>query len=246
MNSRLTILVLTALIALGVVVPAIGQTTTVAPKVKPDLSARALAKARLALLTARSAKSQSRVAARTAQAAVNTATDAKTAAAATQAALDSTKVQSGSAAGAIGTESKSYVQLAGGPSVTVDVPSSGLIEVWAQATFAGEGAIALFEDGQLMPGQSQFCAPNEEGRALIAVLETAEPLEENTVATPGAIGFGGFGGPLICGTFGPPSSVLFQTTPGKHTYELRYQLAECPCSPGVTFSKRSLRVAPRL
>src|SRR5262249_44727886 len=125
-------------------------------------------KARLALLTARSAKSESRRAVRTAESAQIAAGNAKSQAAATQAALDSTHIQSSLASGAVSTAEESYVQLPGGPSVSVDVPSSGLIEVWAQVTFAGEGAVALFEDGQRMKGQSEGCAPEFASSALLA------------------------------------------------------------------------------
>jgi hypothetical protein len=52
------------------------------------------------------------------------------------------------------------------------------------------------------------------------------------------MGFGGF-----CATVGAPSPVTFQTTPGAHTYELRY--AFCGCSgTEVTFSNRRLWVNP--
>lgn len=240
MNSRLTVLALACVLVAAIAVPAIAKPAKVTPKVA-QLSTRALAKARLALLTARSAKGQSRVAARTAQAAVNTANDAKSSAASTQAALEGTKIQSGYAGGGVETESKSYVQLAGGPSVTVEVPSSGLIEVWAQVKFRGEGAVGLFEDGQRMSGQSEYCAPEEEGSALLASYVG----EAITLSTPSTLSF-----PAFCGNEGPPAGVLFQTTPGRHTYELRYQFGECGCGGGsgepAVFSNRLLRVAPRL
>lgn len=234
MNSRLTFLALVAVLIAAFAVPALAAPTEVTPKVT-QLSTRALAKARLALLTARSAKSQSRVAARTAQAAVNTANDAKTTAASTQAALEATKVQSDYAAGGVTTESEAFAQLAGGPSVAVTVPASGLIEVWAQATMSEPGAVSLYEDGQQMAGQAQNCGPEEIGGVLFAGF----PLGPGaTIAsTPATAGF--------CSTEGAPGSVLFQTSPGKHTYELRYSVG-CGCAPEVTFSKRLLRVAPRL
>ncbi len=234
MNSRILILALAAIFVIAVAVPALGQTNEVTPTVTKDLSTRALAKARLALLTARSAKSQSRVAARTAGAAVNTANDAKAAATATQASLDSTRIVSGLAAGSVTTESEKFVQLPGGPSVTANVPSSGLIEVWAQATMIESGAVALYEDGQSMAGQSEECAHGPGEGALFSSPIFGEPV---TVGTPASLG--------SCSVEGPPGSVLFQTSPGKHTYELRYEI-NCGCSPEVTFSKRSLRVGPRL
>lgn len=234
MKRRLTILVLVALALIGAAVPALAQQTQVAPKLDRQSAVRALAKARLALLTARSAKSESRRAARTAQAAVNSATDAKGASAATQATLESTRIQSGTAGGSATTSAEDYVQLPGGPSVTVTAPASGLIEVWAQARLSDGGAVALFEDNQLMPGQGENCGPGEEGRALISSFG-GEPVTVGTPGTPSFIG---------CGSLGPPAGVLFQTSPGPHTYELRY--ASCGCAPEVAFSQRLLRVAPRL
>lgn len=238
MNSRLTLLALVAVLLAAFAVPALAAPNQATPSVQ-SISTRALAKARLALLTARSAKSQSRTAARTANAAVNTANEAKGAATATQATLDSTRISSGLASGAASTTSESYVQLPGGPSVSVTVPASGLIEVWAQVTAAGSGAVALFEDGQRMQGQSQECAPSMASSALLAI-DSGGP-EPFTAATPSAVGFFG---PIVCGVDGPPAGVLFQTTPGAHAYELRYQ--RCGCEPEVTFSNRLLRVAPRL
>jgi hypothetical protein len=229
------VLALAAILVIAVAVPALGQTNEVAPTVTQSLSTRALAKARLALLTARSAKSQSRVAARTAGAAVNTANDAKATATATQASLDSTRIVSGLAAGSVTTESEKFVQLPGGPSVTVNVPSSGLIEVWAQATMNESGAVALYEDGQSMAGQSEECAHAPGEGALFSF--PFPPGELVTVGTPASFG--------SCAVEGPPGSVLFQTSPGKHTYELRYEI-NCGCTPEVTFSKRLLRVGPRL
>ena len=235
MNSRLTVFALVAVLLAAFAVPALAAPTETTPDVQ-SLSTRALAKARLALLTARSAKSQSRTAARTAGAAVNSANEAKGVAAAVQATLDSLRVKSGLAPGTVGTEEEKFVQLPGGPAVTVTVPASGLIEVWAQVTVAEEGAAALFEDGQKMAGQGESCGGGFD-TALISV-KFAGP-EPTTIATPGAPGFVG------CGVLGPPGSVLFQTSPGTHTYELRYEA--CGCAPGeADFSNRLLRVAPRL
>jgi hypothetical protein len=241
MNRRLLFLLMTVVLVIGLVVPALGQVDTVAPTIDRQSMARAVAKARLALLTARSAKSESRRAARTAQAAVNTANDAKGIATTTQASLDSTKVQSAVAAGGVTTDSPTFVQLSGGPSVTVTVPSSGLIEVWAQATMTDAGAVSLYEDGQQMAGQDEEIC----GDAGFGVLFAGAPFGPGptvTIGTPAVASFGG------CGTTGAPGPVMFQTTPGTHTYELRYTF-DFACSCGgtdVTFTNRLLRVAPRL
>jgi hypothetical protein len=236
MSSRLTILVLAAILALGVAVPALGQSSQVTPRVAHGLPVRALAKARLALLTARSAKGQASRALKASQAAEEVVAGAKSAAAATKATLDSTGIQSAFAPGIVSTESEKYIQLPGGPSVALDVPSSGLLEVWAQVRFAEEGAVALFEDGQQMAGQAEHCGPGDEGGALLSS-QFNEPITLATPSTPP------FASPF-CGVEGPPSGVLFQTSYGHHIYELRYE--SCGCSPEVTFSKRLLRVAPRL
>ncbi|HEV7771407.1 MAG TPA: hypothetical protein VGO66_12225 [Solirubrobacterales bacterium] len=245
MNSRLTVLAVTAVLLAAFAVPALAAPSEATPDVQ-GISTRALAKARLALLTARSAKAESRRAARTAQAAINTSNDAvktageaKSATAATQATLDSTKVQSAFAAGGVATSSKKFVQLPGGPSVTVSAPPSGLIEVWAQATMSDAGAVSLYEDGQQMLGQNEFefCVNEESGGSLFAASGIGPP-GPATLGTPSPAGF--------CGTEGAPGSVLLQTTPGSHTYELRYELLECGCAPDVMFSKRLLRVGPRL
>jgi len=244
MNRKLTILGLAAILVLAVAVPALGASSTVTPTVSEDLSVRALAKARLALLTARSAKSESRRAVRTAEAAMNAANEAKsTSKGATgpagPAGTSAPAIQSGLAAGAVTTESETFTQLPGGPKVTVTVPSSGLIEVWGQATMSDAGAVSLYEDGQQMPGQNEFefCVNAGSGGALFAAGGIGPP-GAATLGTPSPSGF--------CGTEGAPGSVLFQTTPGSHTYELRYELLECGCAPEVTFTDRLLRIAPRL
>lgn len=246
MNRKLTILGLATILVLAVAVPALGAGSTVTPSVSEDLSVRALAKARLALLTARSAKSESRRAVRTAEAALNTANKASGPTGATGAAgpagatgPSAGAVQSDSVAAAVTTEEEEFTQLPGGPKVTVTVPSSGLIEVWGQATMSDAGAVSLYEDGQQMPGQNEFefCVNAGSGGALFAAGGIGPP-GAATLGTPSPSG--------LCGTEGPPGSVLFQTTPGSHTYELRYELLECGCAPEVTFTDRLLRIAPRL
>jgi hypothetical protein len=264
MDRRFAVLLLAAILVTAIAVPALAGQTTVAPSLDRKSVASALAKAKRALKIARSASSKVKAAREEARAATGQALAAKAAAAgaqlaaggakkaadeagaaaaATQAALDGTKVQKAVAAPEVETESETYVALEGGPSVTVDVPASGLVEVWAQVTIEGEGAVALFQDGTLMPGQSEFCAPEEEGRALLAALAAGGPGEPVTVATPSALSFGPT---FVCGSFGPPAPVLFETTEGEHIYELRYKY--CGCEEEVTagFSQRRLYVGPRL
>jgi hypothetical protein len=157
----------------------------------------------------------------------------------TQAVLNSTKVVSDLKPGTVSTDSQAYVDL-GGPSVGVAVPASGLVDVWARVDIednADGGAAALFEDGQLVPGQAQLCDPDIP-RALL-LWEGTSSGDTISVGTPSAlISFGG------CGTLGPPGPVQIQTSPGNHTYELRYA-DPCPCG-SSQFSNRLLRLAPRL
>ncbi len=156
--------------------------------------------------------------------------------------VDSTRVVSNTAAGtATATSGTTDYQAApDGPRVTVTVPQSGLIEVWATVTVeSDEGAVALFRDGNVVPipGQDGIC---DLDNALLMTQVGGGPL---TISTPPSVpGFGG-----ICGTVGDaPAPVLFNQPPGEHTYELRY--ADCGCSPGddAVFTNRTLRVGPRL
>jgi hypothetical protein len=158
----------------------------------------------------------------------------------TQAVLNSTKVVSGQEPGTVSTDSQAYVDL-GGPSVAVAIPQSGLVDVWARVDIednADGGAVALFEDGQLVPGQAQLCDPDI-ARALL-LWEGTSSGDVITVGTPSALIPPGIG----CGTLGPPGPVQIQTSPGNHTYELRYA-DPCPCG-SSQFSNRLLRLAPRL
>jgi hypothetical protein len=135
-------------------------------------------------------------------------------------------------------EENAWVDL-GGPSVTVTAPASGLIEVIAQADVDDDGAVTLFEDGQQVPDQDPngFCDTNA---PLTDVLlsNSAGPGGPVTLATPGGAGF------LTCGVLGAPGPNVFKTSPGSHTYELRY--ADCGCSGAdAAFNDRTLTVAPR-
>jgi hypothetical protein len=242
MNRKLTVLALAAVLALAIVVPSLAQPATVSPRVSSALSQRAMRMARTSLRTARSAKRQSRAAEELAQSAEGTAKAASASAAATQAALNATHVVSGVVAAAATTESETLVALPGGPSVDVTVPASGLIEVWAQARTNESGAVSLFEDGKPMAGQLELepCG----GKPGAGILFSGGPVESEPtllIGTPGTITVAG-----ICATLGPPGPVLFQTTPGQHSYELRYESCGCagPSTP-VTFSDRRLFVAPR-
>jgi hypothetical protein len=261
MDRKTLLLLLVAILVTVASVPALaGQKTTVTPSLDRKSLRGALTTARRALRTARTASSNATFAQETAKAAADQAAAAKAAAdaaqgtanaaqgtansaqstangaqstaAATQALLESTRVKSAMTKAEAGTESESFVQLPGGPSLTATAPSSGLIEVWAQATIEGGGAVSLFEDGHQMPGQAELCS-HENGGALFAAFGGPEP---EVVSTPASNGF--------CGTQGAPGPVMFETTPGPHEYELRY--GTCGCPEEVLFSNRLLRVGPRL
>ncbi|MFN8111952.1 MAG: hypothetical protein U0R51_02005 [Solirubrobacterales bacterium] len=156
--------------------------------------------------------------------------------------LDGLTVRSDSDAGTVTTGSDTdYVDL-GGPNVNVDVPESGLIEVWATVTFddPSDGQVALYEDGERVPIDDGLgvCSGGSLGDVLLSAF--AGPGGDVTLSTPAAPILG-----LGCGTPGQGASpVLFETTPGGHTYDLRY--ADCGCEPGdASFSDRTLRVSGR-
>ncbi|MBS1863990.1 MAG: hypothetical protein JSS68_20015 [Actinobacteria bacterium] len=251
MSRRALVTVLAAAIALAVAIPALADSGTSARTASVHrLSKRALAKAKVALRLSRGAKRTAHRAASTATVAqsaavgaVKTAVSAgeKAAVAARQAeeakgVVASARPQAGFAAAEVATESESFVKLDGGPAVTLTVPQSGLIQVWAQATLGGEGAVALFEDGKPMPGQGCEPSPGPEAPLFAAPGSSSGSGETFTIGTPAD---------LSCGSFGPPGPVLFQTAPGRHEYELRY--ASCGCEPPLakaTFSQRRLVVQP--
>lgn len=128
------------------------------------------------------------------------------------------------------TDSTTYVSL-GGPSLSVTVPASGMFQVTASAKApAGEGAVSLYEDGEQVPDQGgDIC-----GGGVGTLFDTPGEQMVATYGTPAA--FTSYG----CATVGAPGPVLFETTPGEHTYELRYMSQNCGCSPEATFSNRRL------
>jgi hypothetical protein len=125
----------------------------------------------------------------------------------------------------------------GGPSVTVAVPDSGLVEVWAQAEIRDDdgGAVALFVDNVVQNvSDAGFCGDAgvliefEGGGAGDFVNFSTPPTPSVTVG---------------CANVGAPGPLLIQTTPGTHTFELRY--SECVCGGSAEFRHRVLRVAAR-
>lgn len=145
------------------------------------------------------------------------------------------------------TSSPTFAELPGspGPSVTVTVPESGTIQVAASVVAVnGDGAVSLYRDGVQMPEQSDICVPDAGGGLWLpgvlfdanADFNAPDPVRFATGAGAGLMG--------ACSTTGAPSQLVFQTTPGRHTFELRYALSGCGCSPAVSFSERKLWVTP--
>lgn len=135
------------------------------------------------------------------------------------------------------TSSTTFAPLATpGPSVVVDVPASGAILVAASVVAAdGDGLVGLYEDGRPFAAATGWCSSELPGTLFEAPADAADdPVRYSTAA----------GGLMGCLNFGPPLALLLETTPGRHTYELRYALDDCGCSTEVTFSDRRLWVTP--
>jgi hypothetical protein len=271
MSRRAVVLILAGVIAAAVAIPAVANpsTTAVTASVK-GLSKRALAKAKDSLRIARKANRAARratkaatdatVAARAAQGTASAAgstaagalraatsagekaAGAEQSAAQAKAEAASTRAQVGLASGSVETASVDFVKLGGGPVVTVDVPASGLVQVWGQALLENEGsddaAVSLYVDGQPAAGQAE-CGPVAKVLFSGTSLAPGEPILFGTPATLNAFG--------TCGTLGAPGPVLIRAAAsGEHSFELRY--AACTCSGGTPevaiFSQRRLVVAP--
>ena len=115
-----------------------------------------------------------------AQQAESDAAAALTAADNVSARVDTTKIVEANVGGtaSVTTDGYSADPASPGPSVTVNVPSSGYIEVWASARLQTEGAVGLVENGQEVNlGQEGFCTGGSPGpdNALFADLAGAAP-----------------------------------------------------------------------
>jgi hypothetical protein len=267
MQTRSFLVAIALVLALAIVTPTLGATQNrgVVAEQALDISkeAREIAKsakrtanrargaakeatnaANGATAAASSASTKADAATTTANGAATKADAASTAAAGATAKADAVaadlaaaKIKSASANGTVSTTNDTSYEDLGGPSVAITVPASGLIEVWAQANIS-DGAVSLFEDGQQVAGQdpNQFCSgggPPPPGDALIATPGGGSAI----LSTPAEFN------PAGCGSLGPPGSVLFKTSPGDHTYSLRY--AWCSCGSQADFSDRFLAVAPK-
>jgi len=195
----------------------------------------------LALERAKKAKKIAKSARETANQALTTAQQAGQSAQRANDRLDELRIQSASQAGTVSTSSDDYQDL-GGPALTVTVPDSGLVELWAEAAIGSEvgGSVSLFMDGQPHPDQSEFCGTGDAGEeGLFMVLGSGNPGDPpwigGTPTTPGAFSCGSEGG--------SPGSVLIEAPAGQHTFDLRY--ATCGCPGTAEFSDRVLRIAPR-
>jgi hypothetical protein len=134
-------------------------------------------------------------------------------------------VSSNTVSAANATTSNSPVDL-GGPSVTVDVPSGGVVEVFAQAQIAqnGGGANAVgqvyLSEPTLLPTPSQILA--HAGPNLVTTFTSPGTNDANGVVNPGRASWI---------TIAPPA--------GKYTFSLRYA---APGGGTATFQNRTLLV----
>lgn len=109
---------------------------------------------------------------------------------------------------------------------------------------AGDGAVSLFEDGVQVPGQGGGTIGPDSGICLgpdgVLFDLPAAQLVRGPFGTPGPMNLGGY-----CATAGAPGPVTFQTTGGRHTYELRYAF-DCTCGGGdhAAFKNRRIWVNP--
>ncbi|MEA2410352.1 MAG: hypothetical protein QOC77_913 [Thermoleophilaceae bacterium] len=117
-----------------------------------------------------------------------------------------------------------------GPSVTVTVPTSGLVEVYARVHIKnddanGDGQVGLRIDG----AHAEACGGNG---LIILTPVTTQDLDFTTGGS--------------CGTQGAGSSIMVTATPGTHTFDLVYGVGKGGGgSTTVHFSDRRLYVAPR-
>jgi hypothetical protein len=123
-----------------------------------------------------------------------------------------------------------------GPSVTVNVPASGLVEVYAEASFggSGDGFVSLAEDGSVIADQPFCTDPINPSVQVRGILQGGGPAFVPIHSIPG----------ICAGASEPGASsagglLIFHTTPGTHTYKLVYST-----DTGVYVKTRQLSVAP--
>jgi hypothetical protein len=220
-QRRYVILAMAGLLAVGVATPVFGSPAA-------DLALKRAKKAKKIAKTARDAADQALSASQQAGQSAQRANDR----------LDSEMIVSARTNGLVTSDAPvGDPELRDGPSVQVTVPGSGLIEVWSQADVLDDdgGTLALFEDGQPMPGiaDEDFCGDDS---ALLS-MQGGGPGDFETFSTPPTVSL------LGCTNAGAPAPVLLETSPGQHTYEVGY--SECVCGGQAEFQNRVLRIAPR-
>jgi hypothetical protein len=145
----------------------------------------------------------------------------------------------GTVAGPLSTSSASATDL-GGPSVTLTVPPSGLVEIYAGEASAGTGGhsdVFLYEDGNPVAGVE--CDGSSPGLIIADDPPTSPP---TTISTTGT-SYNATTPP--CGTDGGgvPTSLTVHAGSGSHTFKLEYAIGGGPYS--TTFTDSFLSIAPR-
>jgi len=154
---------------------------------------------------------------------------------------DRSKTVVGTLAGPVTATNDTAYEALGGPTVTVTVPPSGLIQLTASAIADGDdGLVALYQDGVQFNTEvpSTLCGLEN---VLFATL-SGDVGDGARWGTPLTVNFFG-----CMGLLGIPSPVEIRTTPGPHTFELRYAVDPCGCGGGggtATFSDIHLEITP--
>jgi hypothetical protein len=136
----------------------------------------------------------------------------------------------GTLAGPVSTSNTAGFVALGGPTVTVTIPASGLLQVAASAIGDDDdGLVSLYQDGSPMADQSGAGVCDLDN-SLFGTFTSVPGLRWGT---PMNVTIGCVGTPFA------PAAVVFQTTPGVHTYDLRY--AYCGCG-GTQATFRDVRL----
>jgi hypothetical protein len=143
------------------------------------------------------------------------------------------------AAGPLATSSATPTDL-GGPAVTVNVPASGLVEIFAGESSAGNGGhsqVLLYEDGS--PVSAVQCDGFTPGLIINDDPPSSGPTTDSTT------GNGANGTTQFCGTDGAgvPEALTLHVSPGSHTFKLEYAINGGAFS--TTFTNSFLSVATR-
>jgi hypothetical protein len=124
--------------------------------------------------------------------------------------------------------------------VTVTVPPSGLVELYAEATMhtsdATAAAVMTVMDTATINSYGSTAIP------LPACGNTANPLR-GVLATKSTTNVRVYSGGDGCGRAANPAPLLIHTTPGTHTFDMFYATGSGVAT--AFFSNRLLAVAPR-